>query len=223
MSLRSTPFFADAPALPTTHVADTVTTPPPESLEIISHPHPVLRLPAQPICRVDSDLRAVADRMLDLMYEAQGVGLAANQVNIPLRMFVMNPSGVRGEGEEWVLINPELQLPKGSEASQEGCLSLPGIHGDVKRPKQIRLSAYDIDGQAIEKTLDGFVARVVQHENDHLDGVLFLDRMNEENRFELDDRVEELEIDFRSKQRSGQIRADDELVQAVQCWTDRYA
>ena len=207
----------------TPRFTNTVTTPTPETLEIISHPHPVLRLPAQPICRVDSDLRAVADRMLDLMYEAQGVGLAANQVNIPLRMFVMNPSGVRGEGEEWVLINPELQLPKGSESSQEGCLSLPGIHGDVKRPKQIRLSAYDIDGQAVEKTLDGFVARVVQHENDHLDGVLFLDRMNEENRFELDDRVEELEIDFRSKQRSGQVRTDEELVQAVQCWTDRYA
>ena len=92
--------------------------------------------------------------MLDLMYEANGVGLAANQVDLPIRMFVANPTGERGDGEELVLLNPELQMPKGNETSEEGCLSLPGIHGLVKRPKSVRLSAFDLKGNPVELTAD---------------------------------------------------------------------
>ena len=192
-------------------------------LSVVSYPHPTLRYKSKPIQRVDAQLRAIADRMLELMYEHNGVGLAANQVDLPLRLFVVNASGQKGEGEELVLINPELQLPKGNETAEEGCLSLPGVYGQVKRPKSVRLSAYDIQGNPVERVVDGFLARVLQHENDHLDGVMFFDRMPEESRRELDGRLDELETDFRSKQSAGSIPPDEELVQRLQTWTDRYA
>jgi peptide deformylase len=161
--------------------------------------------------------------MFELMYEHEGVGLAANQVNLPLRLFVANPTGKRGEGEEYVMINPEIQLPKGNETQQEGCLSLPGVHGQVKRPKSIRVSAFDLKGNAIEETFDGFLSRVIQHENDHIDGMMFFDRMSEESRREIEAPLEELETVFRSKQDSGAIDDDPKLVAALQTWYDQYA
>jgi peptide deformylase len=132
-------------------------------LSIVHYPHPTLRVRSKPIRKVDQELRNIAAQMLDLMYEFNGVGLAANQVDLPLRLFVLNPSGERGEGEELVLLNPELQMPKGNESGQEGCLSMPELYGQVKRPKSIRLSAYDLQGNPIERVADGFLARVLQH------------------------------------------------------------
>lgn len=191
-------------------------------LSIIEYPHPTLRIRSKPIRRVDQELRDIAAQMLELMYDADGVGLAANQVDLPLRLFVANSSGERG-GEELVLLNPELQMPKGSETGQEGCLSLPGLSGQVKRPTSIRLSAYDLKGNPVERVVDGFLARVLQHENDHLDGVLFFDRMSEEAKSELDDQLRELESDFRAKQRSGAISSDEELVDRLATWHEKYA
>jgi peptide deformylase len=192
------------------------------NLSIIPHPHPTLRVRSKPIKRVDAQLRNLVDQMLDLMYEESGVGLAANQVDLPIRLFVANPSGERGDGEELILLNPELQMPKGNETQQEGCLSLPDLYGQVKRPKSIRLSAYDLKGNSIERTVDGFLARVLQHENDHLDGVMFIDRMSDEGRRELIDDIDELETDFRSKQNSGAIESDSDLVARLQQWYDAY-
>ena len=192
-------------------------------LKIINHPHPTLRRPSKPIRRVDAELKRIAAEMLDLMYEAHGVGLAANQVDIPLRIFVANPTGVKGEGEEWVVINPVIQLPKGSEAGEEGCLSLPGVHGTVVRPKEIHLNAYDLSGNQIDCKVEGFLARIFMHENDHLDGVLFFDRMNEQAREDLHEPLEELELDFRSRQRLGQIPSDEDLLKELAAWEQRYA
>ena len=191
-------------------------------LSIVNYPHPTLRVKSKPIRRVDQRLRNLAAQMIDLMYEFDGVGLAANQVDLPIRMFVVNPTGTRGEGEELVLLNPELQLPRGNEVAEEGCLSLPGLYGDVKRPKSIRLSAFDLQGNAIERDVDGFFARVLQHENDHLDGVLFFDRMAEQSRRDLEGSLEELETDFRSKQDVGSIPSDKELIARLQTWYDDY-
>lgn len=191
-------------------------------LSIIEYPHPTLRIRSKPIRRVDQELRDIAAQMLELMYEADGVGLAANQVDLPLRLFVANPSGER-DGEELVLLNPELQMPKGSETGQEGCLSLPGLSGQVKRPASVRLSAYDLKGNPVERVVDGFLARVLQHENDHLDGVLFFDRLSEEAKSELDDPLMEMESDFRAKQRSGTIPSDEELVARLAVWHEKYA
>ncbi|MGB0598468.1 MAG: peptide deformylase [Rubripirellula sp.] len=192
-------------------------------LSIIQYPHPTLRVCSKPIRRVDKQLRNFASQMLDLMYEAEGVGLAANQVNLPLRIFVANPSGERGSGEELVLINPELQRPKGNETAQEGCLSLPGIYGNVKRPKQVRLTGFDLKGNPTERIVDGFLARVLQHENDHLNGVMFFDRMTEEAKRELDDQLLEMETVYESKQKSGGMPTPVELEQQLKTWYDQYA
>lgn len=191
-------------------------------LSIIPHPHPTLRVCSRPIRRVDAQLRQIVAEMLDLMYEADGVGLAANQVNLPLRLFVANPTGSREEGEELVLLNPEIQFPKGNETAQEGCLSLPGLYGNVKRPKSVRVSAYDLSGNSIETEVDGFLARVIQHENDHLNGVLFFDRMSEESKRDINGQIQELEMDFRSKQETGGIASDEVLLEQLNQWYDKY-
>lgn len=192
-------------------------------LSIIHYPHPTLRYASKPVRRVDRQLKELAAQMVELMYEHRGVGLAANQVNVPLRMFVVNPTGERGEGEELVLINPVIQRPKGSEAAEEGCLSLPGVYGQVVRPKQVRLTAYDLSGNPIDRTVDGFLSRVLQHEYDHLQGTLFFDRMSESAQRELGGSLEELELAFRSKQREGGIRPDEELIAGLQELEQRYA
>ncbi|XZE55676.1 peptide deformylase [Planctomycetaceae bacterium SH139] len=192
-------------------------------LEIIPFPHPTLRYRSKPIRRVDSELKRIAAEMLDLMYEANGVGLAANQVDLPLRLFVINPAGKRGEGEEMVLLNPEIQRPKGSEAAEEGCLSLPGMYGTVMRPKEISLSAYDLSGNQIECRVGGFPARVLMHEYDHLDGVLFFDRMADTAREDLHTPLEEMELEFRSRQQTGAIPSDEALLARLATWEQRYA
>ncbi|MEM9825767.1 MAG: peptide deformylase [Planctomycetota bacterium] len=196
--------------------------PAPDSFQIVSYPHPALRVPAKALQRVDATLLAVARRMLDLMYDAKGVGLAANQIGLPIRLFVANPSGDPADGEELILINPVLQFPKGSDTAQEGCLSLPGVHADVKRPKKIELSGYDLSGQEVCRKVDGFLARILQHELDHLDGVMFVDRLSEESRAEVEGLLGELESDFRAKQRAGEIESDDDLVASFQPWLDAY-
>ena len=191
-------------------------------LSIIPHPHPTLRVCSRPIRKVDAQLRNFVAQMLDLMYATDGVGLAANQVNLPLRLFVANPTGDRNDGEELVVINPQIQFPKGNETAQEGCLSLPGIYGNVKRPKTIRISAYDLSGNSIEREVDGFLSRVIQHENDHLNGVLFFDRMSVEGKRDILDQISELETDFRSKQNTGGIPPDPELLAELDQWYQRY-
>ncbi|MEM7559170.1 MAG: peptide deformylase [Planctomycetota bacterium] len=194
----------------------------PVSLSIIHFPHPTLRYEAKPVRRVDKELRNMVAQMFDLMYEHRGVGLAATQVDLPLRMFVMNPSGQKGEGEEWVVLNPVLTKPKGNEEAEEGCLSLPGIHGNVIRSKSIHLNGFDLKGNEINVTLTGFEARVAQHEVDHLDGTMFIDRLKEGVVNELLGELDALETEFRSKQRTGAIPEDAELLERLGDLESRY-
>lgn len=128
--------------------------------------------------RVNSRLTEIVREMFNLMYAARGVGLAANQVGLPLRLFVMNAAGKQGEGQERVFINPVISRPKGNAIAQEGCLSLPDLEAEVRRPAQVCISAFDLQGNEIGETLEGFDARIVQHEIDHLDGILFTDRVS---------------------------------------------
>lgn len=193
------------------------------SLSIIRYPHPTLRHRSKTIQRVDKDLKNLVSQMFDLMYEHSGVGLAANQVDLPLRIFVANPAGKRDEGEEIVCINPELNFPKGNLSDREGCLSLPEIFGDVRRPERISLSAYDLSGNPIERKLEGFLARIVQHEIDHLNGVFFFDRMSEGDAEQLRVPLEELESDFRGKQATGEIPPHEDLMRRLAEWESRYA
>src|SRR4029453_8497946 len=141
--------------------------------------HPTLRRVSKPLRRVDADLRQTIRQMFDLMYEAKGIGLAANQVGLPLRFFIVNLEAKPDAGEELVFINPVISLPRGgSEEAEEGCLSLPGLYGQVVRPKPVRLNAYGLDGKGAGADVTGLLSRCIQHELDHLDGVLFPDRMS---------------------------------------------
>ena len=181
-------------------------------MEIVHFPHPALRWKSKPITRIDAKLRSTVAEMFELMYASRGIGLAANQVALPLRVFVINPTGDADEkDQEFVFINPEITSRKGMEEAEEGCLSLPDTYGQVRRPDQIVVEAFDLKGQGFEMELDELPARVVQHENDHLDGVLFVDRMSDTGRRELEPRLEDFETIFRRHQESGKIPSDKDL------------
>ncbi len=130
--------------------------------------------------------------------------------------------GEPNEGEELVFINPVISRPKGLEEKEEGCLSLPELYGPVKRPKQIRVNAYGINGQEIQADLSGLFARVVQHESDHLDGVLFVDRMSESNKLEIDDALYDFETEFTSQRAAGGIPGDEEIAKRRVAWEQKY-
>lgn len=148
-----------------------------EQLRIVHYPNPVLRGRAQAVEAVTEEVRRVAERMIELMHEAPGVGLAAPQVGLGWRMFVANPSGEPGEDQ--VFINPVLENPsRETQVHEEGCLSLPEIHGDINRSVSITIRALDLQGKEFEATGEDLPARVWQHEYDHLDGVLIIDRMS---------------------------------------------
>lgn len=144
--------------------------------EISIYPDPVLRKPAEPIESFDQDLQDTIDAMFVRMRESQGVGLAAPQVGLKQRLLVLNHSGE--DQDDLVLVNPEIQKSWGNKTiAEEGCLSFPGIYGQVSRPECVRVKAQTATGEAIEEEYDGFVARIIQHEMDHLEGVLLIDRM----------------------------------------------
>ncbi len=191
-------------------------------LEIIRYPHPTLRHTSKTIKRVDAELRRIVREMFDRMYEAQGVGLAANQVGLPLRLFVVNLEGQPGAGEELVFLNPVISMPRGSSESEEGCLSLPGLYGPVVRPKQVRISAYNLSGEEFRGDLNGLFARVVQHELDHLDGVLFTDRMSEEALEERREKLLEFERDYETARQAGQLPSIEENAAHLAEWESRY-
>ncbi|MEM7624025.1 MAG: peptide deformylase [Planctomycetota bacterium] len=164
----------------------------PAGLAVVLYPAPVLRRVAAPLAEVTDYVRAVALRMIDLMYEARGVGLAAPQVGLPWRMFVANPT--HEPGEDRVFINPVLREPAPATAPHdEGCLSLPQITVEVTRPTAITIDALDLDGQPFSLTSDDFAARVWQHEFDHLNGVLILDKMTRIDRMANKRAIAELE------------------------------
>ena len=146
-----------------------------EDLKIILYPDPRLKKMCQPVTSFDERLRQLAARMLELLREARGVGLAAPQVGENLRVFVMNAT--QQPGDDRVYVNPVLSDFEGDEEQEEGCLSLPGVHVNVTRGKQVRMQAQDLEGRPIEEVATGFPARVWQHEFDHLNGTLLTDRM----------------------------------------------
>jgi peptide deformylase len=166
-------------------------------LQIIHYPHPTLRHRSRPVRKVDRELRATVAEMFDLMYEARGIGLAANQVDLPLQLFVVNLAGERGAGEEMVFLNPVLSAPRGSSEREEGCLSIPGLHADVIRPESVHVTAWNLSGEVFDQRVDGMLARAIQHENDHLLGTLFIDRLAPTvlRPFEADLREMELELE----------------------------
>lgn len=146
---------------------------------LIILPDPVLRKISTPIERVDANLQKLADDMLETMYQAPGIGLAAIQVGEPLRLLVIDVAGKDEPKAPQVFINPEI-LWKSDEPNvyEEGCLSIPDYYAEVERPKRIRVSYLNRDGKKQECEADGLLATCLQHEIDHLDGVLFIDHIS---------------------------------------------
>ncbi len=190
-------------------------------LQLIQYPHPTLRFASKPLARVDDQLRGMIDLMFQIMYEHRGVGLAANQVNLPLRLFVANPSGEKDSGQELVFLNPVIQKATGTIEAEEGCLSLPGLNGVVKRNKAVQVNAYSMDGKEINLKVEGFLARIIQHEVDHLDGVLFIDRMFDQGEILAED-LAGFEARFAKLRQEGQISTDEILAEQRQVWLDKY-
>jgi len=182
------------------------------SLQIVHYPHPALSWKSKDVIKIDAQLKAWVGEMFDLMYEARGIGLAANQVALPYRLFVINPTGDREQSEfEQVFINPEIVRRNGSEVAEEGCLSLPEVFGPVTRAERIVVEAFDLDGQQLEFELEGIDARVVQHENDHLDGIMFTERVTPETLAELQPLVDDFISQFNRSQESGEVANNDDL------------
>lgn len=177
-------------------------------LSIVHYPADVLRKKATALPQVTPEVRAVAARMIELMHQAEGIGLAAPQVGLSWRLFVacipasedhpLDATPPESTDAPRVYINPTFSKPVGApEAGIEGCLSLPEIRGEVLRPPVITISALDLEGQAFSETGAGLLARCWQHEMDHLDGVLIIDRMTQMSRIKNRTAVRELERSLR--------------------------
>ncbi|MBC04017.1 MAG: peptide deformylase [Phycisphaerae bacterium] len=164
-------------------------------LQIIRYPHPVLATRAAEVDAVDDELRQLAARMIETMYAAEGVGLAAPQVGRSIRLFVADPRD-SPEPDPVVFVNPRLELEGDLEIFEEGCLSIPDIRVDVRRPGAARILATDLDGEEFALESDGFAARVWQHEFDHLEGRLITDRMSPRDRLVHRRALKEMRADF---------------------------
>lgn len=149
-------------------------------LKILEFPDPRLRTKATPVEVVDDELRALIADMFEVMYEAPGIGLAATQVDVHKRLFVCDVSA--DKPEPYVLINPEILETDGTTVTDEGCLSVPGYFEEVERAEHIKVRFLDRDGEPVEMQAEGLLAVCIQHENDHLDGKLFVDYLSEAKR-----------------------------------------
>ncbi|MEX0866645.1 MAG: peptide deformylase [Pirellulales bacterium] len=181
-------------------------------MRIVEYPHPALRHVSKSIKRVDGELRDIVREMFEIMYEAKGVGLAANQVELPLRLFVCNvESDPAAKDLEQVFINPVIGERKGTAEAEEGCLSIPGFYAPVKRAERINVTAYNLSGQKFDGEIDDLYARVVQHETDHLDGILFTDRLSTTGTMEAREVLEEFEYKFQSARERNEISSDEAI------------
>jgi len=147
----------------------------PQLLEVIRYPDPQLREVCTPIEEVDEELRALIRRMFVLMFESRGVGLAASQVGVTVRLFVASPTSEPDDCH--VYINPRILSAAGTQNAEEGCLSFPTIFCNIKRAQTVTIEATDMNGQRFQQTCDELHSRIIQHENDHIDGLLLVDRM----------------------------------------------
>ncbi|MGH7245103.1 MAG: peptide deformylase [Phycisphaerales bacterium] len=175
-----------------------------ENLVILHYPERALRTPAKPIKQITDETRAIAEKMIDLMYDAEGIGLAAPQVGLAISLFVVDvPTGDKNSPDTdppsattdaMVFINPKIvAFEEPPEPYEEGCLSLPDIRGDVLRPPIVVMEALDLDGKKFKIRASGLLARCLQHEFDHLQGILILDKMTQLARMKNRTAVRELE------------------------------
>ena len=181
-------------------------------LPILEYGDPILRAKGKPIENIEDRIRELAANMIETMHAANGVGLAAQQVGEALQLTVLDvslvedrPSTLKVDGKEvdpkaampLVLINPEIELRGSTETGVEGCLSFPEITGDIERATSVTVRAQTLESSAIEIEATGFLARAIQHEGDHLNGILFIDRMNSAAKAALSSRLKRLQKETR--------------------------
>lgn len=181
-------------------------------MQIVQYPHPALFWKSKPVTEINAELRAIIRTMFELMYEAKGIGLAANQVGLPYRLFILNLTGEREQkDEELVFINPEITHRKGVQEEEEGCLSLPRLYGQVRRAMDIVVEAFDLEGQGFELEVDDLPSRAIQHETDHIDGIMFVDRMSDVGKREVAPTLSDFEAQFRRQQELGIVPSDEAI------------
>jgi peptide deformylase len=181
-------------------------------LQILEYGDPILRAKGKRIENIDDRIRELAENMVETMHAANGVGLAAQQVGEALQLTVLDvslvedrPSSLKVDGKEvdlmaampLVLINPEIELCGETEVGAEGCLSFPEITGEIERAKSVLVRAQTLEGESTEMEVSGFLARAIQHEGDHLNGILFIDRMNSAAKAALSSRLRRLQKETR--------------------------
>ncbi|HEY3297724.1 MAG TPA: peptide deformylase [Armatimonadota bacterium] len=156
--------------------------------EVVKYPDPVLRKHAKSVTKVDANTKKLVEDMVATMHATNGVGLAANQVGVLQRIFVYDDGNGLG-----VMVNPEIVSMTGQQTGPEGCLSLPGLQGDVTRANEVVIKGTNLKGKPVKIQAEGFLARIFQHEFDHLNGKLFIDRADPETLHYPDDDEEDLE------------------------------
>jgi peptide deformylase len=182
------------------------------AMKIVHYPHPALRHAAKAVGTIDKKLRLAVGEMMELMYAAKGLGLAAPQVALPFQLLTMNVTGDPNKKEcEEVFVNPIIVERKGTIDDEEGCLSFPGLYQKIRRAKTVKIQAYNLKGERVEKVVHDIEARAWQHEIDHLNGVLFIDKMGVLARLSSRGTVKSFEREFRHAQERGEIPADVEL------------
>jgi len=147
-------------------------------LEILKYPHPILKKRCEKVERLDGEVKRLIKNMTETMYHANGVGLAACQVGVPKRVIVVDVSPIDPEQDYFALINPEVIAEEGEIEYEEGCLSVPGCSEKIKRFQKVRVKGVSEEGREVEISGEGILAIALQHEIDHLNGVLILDRMS---------------------------------------------
>jgi peptide deformylase len=185
-------------------------------MKILLYPHPSLRAKARPLTAIDQRVQNAAREMLELMYAEKGLGLAATQVGLPYRLLVMNLSGAEQDrSQEGVYINPVILERKGSQEGEEGCLSFPGLYAKVRRAKSVRVQAYSLKGELLDISVSELAARCWQHEVDHLDGVLFIDKMGPIAKLASRGTLKDFERVFQKAQERGEIPPTTDIEQEL--------
>lgn len=163
-------------------------------LPILKYPDPRLKEPAQPVTKFDAELEKLVEDMAETMYAAPGIGLAANQVGVLLRLFIIDIASEDEPSDLKVFVNPEIVELTGTQVYEEGCLSFPGASEEIKRAAKVRVRAQDHKGNPFELVADGLLAVAIQHENDHINGVLMIDKVNPLKRRKISRQVHDAQV-----------------------------
>jgi len=163
---------------------------------LIYYPDPILKRRAAPLSTIDGGVREKIREMFNILYQEKGIGLAAPQVGWSVRLFIANITGNPDPSQERVYINPRITAAEGEIREEEGCLSIPEVRGVVSRSRWVSVKAQDLEGASFEEEASDLGARVIQHELDHLDGILFISRLSSTDRLMVNKALKKLEVEY---------------------------